>query len=34
MPLAKHPTTWWDWCLSENQKKGIERIFANKAGRK
>ena len=22
MPVAWHPTRWWDWCMSEDEKKG------------
>ena len=22
MPVAWHPTRWWDWCVSEAEKKG------------
>ena len=21
MPVAWHPDRWWDWCMSENEKK-------------
>ena len=24
MPVAKHPTKWWDWCMSEDEKKKNE----------
>ena len=27
MPVAWHPNRWWDWCVSENEKKEIEPIF-------
>ena len=30
MPAAWPPTRWWDWCMSEDQKKGIEPIFTDK----
>ena len=28
--LVRSPTRWWDWCMSENEKKGIELIFIDK----
>ena len=21
MPVAWHPSRWWDWCMSEDEKK-------------
>ena len=27
MPVAWLPTRWQDWCISEDDKKGIEPIF-------
>ena len=27
MPIAWHPKRWWNWCLSEDEKKEIEPIF-------
>ena len=24
MPVAWHPRRWWDWCMLEVEKKGIE----------
>ena len=30
MPVAWHQTRWWDWCMSEDQEKGIEPIFTGK----
>ena len=30
MPVAYHLTRWWNWCLSEDEKKGIESIFTAK----
>ena len=34
MPLAWHPTRWWDWCMSQDEKmkkkKEIEPFFVNK----
>ena len=34
MPVAWNPTTWWDWCLPEDEKKRMEPIFADKVGTK
>ena len=33
MPVACYPTRLWDWCLLEDEKKGIEPIFTDKVGR-
>ena len=27
MPVAWHPDKWWDWCISEDEKKEIDPIF-------
>ena len=27
MPIAWDPNRWWDWCMSEDEKKEIEMIF-------
>ena len=27
MPVAWHPDRWWDWCISEDEKKDIDPIF-------
>ena len=27
MPVAWHPTRWWDWCVSEAEKKGKKKFF-------
>ena len=27
MPVAWHPDRWWDWCMSENEKKEIDPMF-------
>ena len=27
MPAAWHPKRWWNFCMSEDQKKDIETIF-------
>ena len=24
MPVAWHPTKWWDWCISKDEKKEID----------
>ena len=24
MPVAWNPNRWWDWCMSEDEKKEIE----------
>ena len=26
MPAARHPNRWWDWCMSEDEKKEIDPI--------
>ena len=28
MPVSWNPNRWWDWCVSEDEKKEIEPIFA------
>ena len=33
MPLGWHPIKWWDWCLSADEKKRIQAIFTDKAGK-
>ena len=33
MFVAWHPTRWQNWCLPENEKKGIGPIFADKVGK-
>ena len=33
MPLAQHPTRWWDSCLPEDEQKGRESVFIDKVGR-
>ena len=30
MPVAWHPKRWWNFCLSENEKKETEPIFTEK----
>ena len=27
MPVAWHPTRWWDWCMPEDEKKEINPFF-------
>ena len=27
MPVAWHPNRWWDWCMSEDEKKEIDSMF-------
>ena len=27
MPVACHPNIWWDWSMSEDQKKEIDPMF-------
>ena len=27
MPIAWHSSGWWDWCMSENEKKETEKTF-------
>ena len=27
MPTARHPNRWWNFCVSEDEKKEIEPIF-------
>ena len=28
MPTAWHPSKWWDWCVTEDEKKETEKIFS------
>ena len=30
MPVGEHPIQWWDRCMSEDGKKGIEPVFTDK----
>ena len=30
MPVALHPTRWWDWCMLEDEKKEKVPIFTDK----
>ena len=34
MPVAWHPTRWWDWFLAEDEKKGKQPIFNYKSSYK
>ena len=27
MPVVWHPNRWWDWCVSEDEKKEIDPMF-------
>ena len=27
MPIAWHPSRWWDWCIPEDEKKKTEKLF-------
>ena len=27
MPIAWHPSRWWDWCVPEDEKKGTEKLW-------
>ena len=29
MSVAWHPTRWWDWCISEDEKKDIQPFSIN-----
>ena len=28
LPIAWHPSRYWDWCMSENEKKETEKLWA------
>ena len=28
MPIAWHPSRWWDWCMPDDEKERIKEIFA------
>ena len=28
MPIAWHPSRWWDWCVPQDEKIGIEKLWA------
>ena len=27
MPIACHPSRWWDWCVPEDEKEEMEKFF-------
>ena len=27
IPIAWHPSRWWDWCMSEDEKKRQKNFF-------
>ena len=27
LPIAWHPSRWWDWCVSEDEKKETDKLF-------
>ena len=27
MRIAWHPSRWWEWCISEDEKKGTEKLW-------
>ena len=27
MPIVWHPSRWWDWCISEEEKKETEELW-------
>ena len=27
MPIAWHPSRWWDWCVPEDEKKETGKLF-------
>ena len=27
MRIAQHPSTWWDWCVPEDEKKETEKLW-------
>ena len=28
LPIAWHPSRWWDWCVPEDEKKETEKLWA------
>ena len=28
MPITWHPSRYWDWCMSEDKKKEMEKLWA------
>ena len=33
MSIAWQTTRWWDWCMTEDEKKRINSIFIDKVGK-
>ena len=29
MPIAWHPSRWWDWCVPNEEKEETEKLFLN-----
>ena len=27
LPIAWHPSKWWDWCVPEDEREGTEKLF-------
>ena len=27
MPIAWHPSRWWDWCVPKHEKKKTEKLW-------
>ena len=27
LPIAWHPSSWWNWCVSEDEKKETEKLW-------
>ena len=27
MPIAWHPSRWWDWCVPNDEKQGTEKLW-------
>ena len=27
MPVAWHPNSWWDWCVSDDEKREKDPVF-------
>ena len=30
LPVAWHPSRWWDWCVLEDEKKGQKNFGSNR----
>ena len=30
LPIAWHPSRWWDWCIPEDEKKKTEKLWKEK----